>query len=101
MVSNCGISKILQAIVHDGCPSLLASKKLSGGANIIVNIFVNIRPILNIVVSLDCYCFTIVSHAWNVLTMVICLIFFCVFFLQKRHRGSLWENMKYRYQAYR
>ena len=54
MVSNCGISKILQAIVHDGCPSQLAGKKLRG-ANIIVNIFVNIRPICNIVVSLDCY----------------------------------------------
>ena len=36
------------------CPSQLASKKLMG-ANINVNIFVNIRPILNIVVSLDCY----------------------------------------------
>ena len=56
MVSNCGISKILQAIVHDGCPSQLAGKKLrGGGANIIVNIFVNIRPIFNIVVSLDRY----------------------------------------------
>ena len=55
MVSNCGISKILQAIVHDGCPSQLAGKKLRGGANIIVNIFVNIRPIFNIVVSLDYY----------------------------------------------
>ena len=30
------ISKILQAIVHDGCPSQLASKKLRG-ANINVN----------------------------------------------------------------
>ena len=54
MVSNCGISKILQAIVHDGCPSQLASKS-RGGTNINVNIFVSIRPILNIVVSLDCY----------------------------------------------
>ena len=54
MVSNCGISKILQAIVHDGCSSQLAGKKLRG-ANIIVNIFVNIRPIVNVVVSLDCY----------------------------------------------
>ena len=54
MVSNCGISKILQAIVHDGCPSQLACKKLRG-ANIIVNIFANIRPIFNIVVSLDRY----------------------------------------------
>ena len=54
MVSNCGISKILQAIVHDGCPSQLAGKKLRE-ANIIVNIFVNIRPIFNIVVPLDCY----------------------------------------------
>ena len=54
MVSNCGISKILQAIVHDGCPSQLACKQLRG-ANIIVNIFVNIRPIFNIVISLDCY----------------------------------------------
>ena len=54
MVSNCGISKILQAIAHDGCPSQLAGKKLRG-ANIIVNIFVNIRPIFNIVVSLDWY----------------------------------------------
>ena len=27
--------------------------RLSGGTNIIVNIFVNIRPIVNIVVSLD------------------------------------------------
>ena len=53
MVSNCGITKILQAIVNDGCPSQLASKKLRG-ANINLNIFVNIRPILNIVVSLDC-----------------------------------------------
>ena len=31
MVSNCGITKILQAIVHDGCPSQLASKLLTGG----------------------------------------------------------------------
>ena len=31
MVPNCGIAKILQAIVHDGCPSQLASKKLRGG----------------------------------------------------------------------
>ena len=54
MVSNCGISKIIQAIVHYGCPSQLAGKKLRG-ANIIVNIFVNIRSIFNIVVSLDCY----------------------------------------------
>ena len=53
MVSDCGITKILQAIVHDGCPSQLASKNLRG-ANINVNIFVNIRPILNIVISLDC-----------------------------------------------
>ena len=30
VVSNCGISKILQAIVHDGCPSQLAGKKLRG-----------------------------------------------------------------------
>ena len=29
-VSNCGISKFLQAIVHDGCPSQLAGKKLRG-----------------------------------------------------------------------
>ena len=54
MVSNCSITKSLQAIVHDECPSQLAVKKLRG-ANIIVNIFVNIRPIFNIVVSLDCY----------------------------------------------
>ena len=54
MVSNCGISKILQTIVHDGCPSQLAIKKMRG-ANINVNIFVNIRPILNVVVSLDCH----------------------------------------------
>ena len=54
MVSNCGISKILQAIVHDGCPSQLPGKKLRG-ANIIVNIFVNILSIFNIVVSLDYY----------------------------------------------
>ena len=54
MVSNCGISKILQAIVHDGCQSQLGSKKLRR-ANINVNIFVSIRQILNIVVSLDCY----------------------------------------------
>ena len=53
MVSDCGITKILQAIVHDGCLSQLASKNLRG-ANINVNIFVNIRPILNIVISLDC-----------------------------------------------
>ena len=52
MVLNCGISKILQAIVHDECRSQLASKKLRG-ANINVNIFVCIRPILNIVVPLD------------------------------------------------
>ena len=32
---------------------------------------------------------TIVSQAWNVLAMVICLIFFCVFFLQKIHGGSI------------
>ena len=31
MVLNCGITKILQAIVHDGCPSQLASKLLMGG----------------------------------------------------------------------
>ena len=31
MVSNCGITKILQAIVHDGCPSQLASTLLTGG----------------------------------------------------------------------
>ena len=54
MVSNCGISKILQAIVHDGCPSQLTGKKLRV-ANIIVNIFVNIRPMFNIVVPLACY----------------------------------------------
>ena len=54
MVSNCGISKILQAIVHDGCPSQLGSTKLRG-ANINVNIFVSIRPILNILVSMDSY----------------------------------------------
>ena len=48
------ISKILQAIVHDGCPSQLADKKMRE-ANIIVNIFVNIQQIFNIVVSLDCY----------------------------------------------
>ena len=53
MVSNCGITKSIQAIVHDGCPSQLAGKKLRG-ANIIVNIFVNIRPIFNIVVSVGC-----------------------------------------------
>ena len=29
--------------------------KSRGGTNKIVNIFVNIRPIVNIVVSLDCY----------------------------------------------
>ena len=28
---------------------------VGGGTNIIVNIVVNIRPIVNIVVSLDCY----------------------------------------------
>ena len=54
VVSNGGISKSLHAIVHDGCPSQLASKKKCG-TNINVNIFVSIRPILNIVVSLDCY----------------------------------------------
>ena len=54
MVSNCGITKSLQAIVHDGCPSLLASNSRRG-TNIIVNIFVNIRPILNTVVLLDYY----------------------------------------------
>ena len=54
VVSNCGISKILHAIVHDGCPSQLASKNLRG-ANINVNIFVSIQPIVNIVVPLDCY----------------------------------------------
>ena len=37
-----------------GRPSQLASKMLRG-ANVNVNIFVNIRPIINIVVSLDCY----------------------------------------------
>ena len=31
VVPNCGITKILQAIVQDGCPSQLASKKLRGG----------------------------------------------------------------------
>ena len=30
MVSNGGISKILQVIVHDGCPSQLAGNKLRG-----------------------------------------------------------------------
>ena len=30
-VSNCGFTKILQATVHDGCPSQLASKLLKGG----------------------------------------------------------------------
>ena len=52
VVSNCGIITIIQAIVHDGCPSQLASNKLRR-ANKIVNIFVNNRPILNMVVSLD------------------------------------------------
>ena len=46
--------KLLQAIVHDRCPSQLASKLLTGG-NINVNIFVNIRPIVNSVVAWDCY----------------------------------------------
>ena len=58
VVSNCGITEILQAIVHDGCPSQLASKLLTGGGgrgNINVNIFVNIRTIVNIEVSWDCY----------------------------------------------
>ena len=50
MVSNCGITNILRVIVHDECPSQLASNNLRG-ANINVNIFVNIRPILNIVVG--------------------------------------------------
>ena len=54
MVSNCGITKILQAILHDRCPSQLASKMLRG-TDVNVNIFVNIQPIVNIVVSLDCY----------------------------------------------
>ena len=36
MVSNCGITKMLRAIVHDGYPSQLASKMLRG-ANINVN----------------------------------------------------------------
>ena len=54
MVSNGGITNILHAIVHDGCPSQLASK-IVRGANINVNIFVNILPILNVVISLDCY----------------------------------------------
>ena len=31
MVSNCSITKILKAIVHDRCPSQLASKLLTGG----------------------------------------------------------------------
>ena len=31
MVSHCGITKIVQAIVHDGGPFQLASKKLRGG----------------------------------------------------------------------
>ena len=44
-VSNCGITKILPGTVHDRCPFQLA--------NINVNIFVNIRPIVNIVVSWD------------------------------------------------
>ena len=55
MVSNCGITKILHAIVHGGCPSHTAGNILRGGANINVNIFVNILPMLNIVVSLGCY----------------------------------------------
>ena len=44
----------------------------------------------------DGSCLGIGKDDTNVLTMVICLIFVCVFFLQKRHRSSLWENMKYR-----
>ena len=31
VVSDFGITKFLQAIVHDGCPSQLASKNLRGG----------------------------------------------------------------------
>ena len=31
VVSNCGITKILQAIIHGGCPSQTASKMLRGG----------------------------------------------------------------------
>ena len=54
VVSNCGTTKMLRAIVHDGYPSQLASKMLRR-ANLNVNIFVNIQPILNIVVSLDCF----------------------------------------------
>ena len=49
MVSNCGITKSLQAIVHDACSSQLAIKELRG-ANINVNIVMNSRPILNSVV---------------------------------------------------
>ena len=37
VVSNCGISTIVQPIVHGGCPSELAIKRW-GGTNIIVNI---------------------------------------------------------------
>ena len=44
----------------------------------------------------DGSCLGIGKDDTNVLTMVIRLNFLCVFFLQKRHRSSLWENMKYR-----
>ena len=44
----------------------------------------------------DGSCLGIGKDDTNVLTMVICLIFLCVFFLQKKHISSLWENMKYR-----
>ena len=42
--------------------SLSWSVKSWEGANIIVNNFVNIRPILNIVVSLDCYWTYLLEH---------------------------------------
>ena len=41
------------------------------GANIIVNIFVNIRPILNIVVSLDCYWAYLLEYMYNNVSFIV------------------------------
>ena len=54
MVSNFDITKILHAIVHDRYPFQPISKMMTG-ANLNVNIFVNIVQIINVVISLDCY----------------------------------------------
>ena len=58
MVSNCGIIKILQAIIHtkgtyqEGHCGLA---KFRGRGNVNVNIFVETQPIFNVEVSLASY----------------------------------------------